>query len=227
MRTVLFWDFDGTLAMAPHIWSNTLHRLVLESEPECGVTIADIRRYTSKIFPWDTPYDNHTATVYDAWWQYMEAQFLAVYRGLGVTEAAAHKAAQRVRSCLIDPANYLLYPDALETLARCRERGYENYILSNNYPELPDVAYALGLSEYVTGFVVSAHIGYDKPRQEFFTYAKQLAGEADCYYMIGDNPVADVEGGRAAGMHTILVHREAPCTADFVCKDLEIIPRLL
>lgn len=54
MRTVLFWDFDGTLAEAPHIWSNTLYRLLLDTVPDCDVTLADIRRYTACIFPWDS-----------------------------------------------------------------------------------------------------------------------------------------------------------------------------
>ena len=227
MRTVLFWDFDGTLAEAPHIWSHTLHRVLLEVAPECGITIADIRRYTPKIFPWDTPYDDHTDAIYGDWWRHMEAQFFDVYQDLGISEAASRIAVGPVRPHLIDPANYRLYPDTVKTLSRCREMGCENYILSNNYPELPEVAHALGLADLVSGFAVSAHIGYDKPRQELFTYAKQLAGDADRYYMIGDNPVADIEGGKAAGMYTILVHRELSCKVDYFCKDLMMIPSIV
>ncbi len=104
-----FWDFDGTLAEAPHIWSNTLHRLLLEAAPDCGVTLAAIRQYTARIFPWDTPDDDHTKAVYDAWWRYMEAQFLMTYRALGVTEDQARAAVCGVRPCLLDTANYCLY----------------------------------------------------------------------------------------------------------------------
>lgn len=227
MRTVLFWDFDGTLAEAPHIWSNTLHRLLLETAPDCGVTLADIRQYTARIFTWDTPDDDHTKAVYDDWWRHMEAQFLMTYRELGIAEDAACAAVCGIRPCLIDPANYRLYPDAVITLARCQALGYDNYILSNNYPELPDVMRALGLSALVNGCAVSAHAGYDKPRPEFFAYAKQLAGEADVYYMIGDNPKVDVEGGRAAGMRTILVHNHIRGVADHVCETLASIPDIL
>lgn len=227
MRTVLFWDFDGTLAEAPHIWSNTLHRLLLEAAPDCGETIAGIRQYTARIFTWDSPDDDHTEAVDDAWWRYMEAQFLMTYRALGVAEDQARAAVCGVRPYLLDPANYRLYPDAIHTLARCRAMGYENYILSNNFPELPDLVRALGLADYINGCAVSAHAGYDKPRPEFFAYAKQLAGEADVYYMIGDNPIADVEGGCAAGMRTILVHKDVPNTADHVCATLAPIPDIL
>lgn len=227
MRKILFWDFDGTLAEAPHIWSNTMYRVLLEAAPDCGVTLAGIRQYTAHIFTWDTPGDDHTEAVYDAWWRYMEAQFFMTYRELGVTENAARTAVRGIRPCLLDPTNYRLYPDARDTLLHCRRLGYENYILSNNYPELPDVVRVLGLADLINGYAVSSHAGYDKPRPEFFAYAKRLAGDADLYYMIGDNPVADVEGGNAAGMHTILVHKAVPCAADHVCETLGGIPEVL
>ncbi len=227
MRTVLFWDFDGTLAEAPHIWSNTLHRLLLETAPGCGVTLADIRRYTARIFTWDRPDEDHRAAVNEGWWRYMEDMIRVAYRELGVSDAAARRAAHGVRSCILDPRNYRLYPDTVDTLTRCRAMGYENYVLSNNYPELPDVARALGIAALINDFAVSAHIGYDKPRPEIFAYAKRLAGEADSYVMIGDNPAADVEGGRRAGMRTILVHKEASCQADHICAELSQIPGIL
>ena len=45
--------------------------------------------------------------------------------------------------------------------------------------------------------------------------------------MIGDNPAADIDGGRTAGMRTILVHKDVPCRADRVCKTLAQIPEVL
>ncbi len=48
--------------------------------------------------------------------------------------------------------------------------------------------------------------GYEKPRKEIFEYAILNAGKPEIRYMIGDNPIADYEGGFKAGMIPILVH---------------------
>lgn len=48
----------------------------------------------------------------------------------------------------------------------------------------------------------------------------------DCY-MIGDNPVADIQGGSAVGMKTILVHYEGVYTSGYKCSNLSEILMLL
>ena len=48
--------------------------------------------------------------------------------------------------------------------------------------------------------------GYEKPRREIFKYALSQAGNPEVSYMIGDNPIADYQGGLDAGMIPILVH---------------------
>ncbi|MBR5135046.1 MAG: HAD hydrolase-like protein, partial [Clostridia bacterium] len=65
--------------------------------------------------------------------------------------------------------------------------------------------------------IISALEGYDKPRSELFSLAKQRFPAAR-YYMVGDNPIADIDGGNAADMTTILVHTEAYTNADY-CFD--------
>ena len=46
--------------------------------------------------------------------------------------------------------------------------------------------------------------------------------------MVGDNPVADIAGAKAAGLISILVHKEGPCPeADFIFPTLAgILPFL-
>ena len=41
--------------------------------------------------------------------------------------------------------------------------------------------------------------------------------------MIGDNPIADIQGAKAMGMETVLVHRPGPYEADHHCDTLEEI----
>ena len=38
--------------------------------------------------------------------------------------------------------------------------------------------------------------------------------------MVGDNPIADVKGGKAAGMKTVLVHKGYNAEADYSFDDL-------
>ena len=45
--------------------------------------------------------------------------------------------------------------------------------------------------------------------------------------MIGDNPVVDIGGGKAAGMAAILVHRQAECAADYICDELYVVLDIL
>ena len=85
----------------------------------------------------------------------------------------------------------------------------------------------LGLAEYFIDYIVSANIGYEKPRNEIFQYALKIADYPNNCFMIGDNPIADIQGGKSAGMKTILTHNDCESDADHKCKSLSEIPILL
>lgn len=85
----------------------------------------------------------------------------------------------------------------------------------------------LGLSFYLDGMTISALAGKEKPSPELFAIARKDAGFPQTAVMIGDNPKADIKGGQAADMKTILVHRECPNEADGVCTSLSQIPDML
>ena len=40
---------------------------------------------------------------------------------------------------ILDCHNYTLYSDSIKVLSSCLKMGYINYILSNNFPELPQI----------------------------------------------------------------------------------------
>ena len=44
--------------------------------------------------------------------------------------------------------SYRVYPDAAAVLAVCLYKGYKNYLLSNNYPELEEVLARLQLRQF-------------------------------------------------------------------------------
>lgn len=73
-----------------------------------------------------------------------------------------------------------------------------------------------GLMPYFAHVFVSETLGYRKPQKEFFDACLARLGDVrpeECV-MIGDSPTADIAGGRAAGMQTILFDRRGNAPAD-------------
>lgn len=82
-------------------------------------------------------------------------------------------------------------------------------MLSNHVPELDAIVAQLGLAPLLDAVVNSAVTGYEKPQPDAFAIARRAAGDPSEIWMVGDNPKADVEGARAAGIPAILVRSEA------------------
>ena len=129
------------------------------------------------------------------------------------------------KKCILSSDCYTLFDDAPIILEYCRNLGYRNYILSNNYPELPRAIEKLGLAEFFSDYIISGNIGFEKPRPEIFHYALGVAGNPEICYMVGDNPVADIQGAKNAGMQTVFIHPTVAQSqyADYTCKNLAVI----
>ena len=92
--------------------------------------------------------------------------------------------------------------DVKETIIELNKRGYLLGIIANTITEteIPDYLEEYGLTEYFTTVVLSSKVGIRKPNPEIYWEAARRMGvePAKCVY-VGDNPVRDVEGTRAAG----------------------------
>lgn len=225
---VLFWDFDGTLVYCHHLWSSSMWRAITDEPAGENITLEQVRPYMQKGYPWDLPeLDSSSLSTPELWWKFMENHFFQTARSLGMPTDAATRISRSVQKYILTPHFYHRYPDTIAVLEECRKLGWKNHLLSNNYPELPTMVEKLGLSPYLDGMTVSALVGREKPHPELFAMARKAAGSPKIAVMIGDNPKADVAGGRAAGMNTILVHRNLPSEADAVCSSLSEIPLVL
>ena len=227
MKKALFWDFDGTLVHnSGGAWAGLLHDTFAKFGYD--IDIEKVRQHVSrkaKGFSWHNPEISYTDATGQLWWDKLFGHLGVLYNECMVPKEGIHRMNSYFKSCILDYRNYTLYEDAVAVLRECTEMGYKNYIISNNYPDLPLVVEGLRLAEYISKTIVSANIGYEKPRLEIFQYAIEIAGFPDICYMIGDNPVADIQGGKAAGMKTILMYGDAD--ADYNCKTLSEIPFLL
>ena len=224
----LFWDFDGTLVYCHHLWSGSVYRVLWDYEEAADVSPEQFFPLRAHGYPWEEP--DEEAFRYqtsEGLWAYMHDRFERDFLTLGLMPEHAKEAAGKVRAHILNPRYYYLYEDTRKTLALCRQMGWENHLLSNNYPELPATMKALNLWDLFDTVTVSALDACSKPGPRIFETAREKAGHPAYCVMIGDNPQADIRGGKQAGMKTILVHKKADCGADAFCRTLSEIPAWL
>ncbi len=226
-KPVLFWDFHGTLTKPDNQWVDIALELCDTHFPEMNIPHSEIiKNLGGKCLPWWTFPDRDTRHLIenDGWWKSSEEQFVKMYMDSGLRKEQAEEIAPLIRPYVVDSANHRLHDDAISTLKELKNRGYKSYILSNNFPELPRIVTEMGLDEYFEGCIVSALVGYDKPRKEIFDHGRNLAGNPIHCVMIGDNPVDDIQGAKNRGFTTILVNDRHPDYSgdycDHICKTL-------
>lgn len=228
MFDVIFWDFDGTLAYSKSLWTNAVLTALQRCAPDADATFDQLRPLMRSGYPWDVPDPAYKPLTGPDWWDFMERRFVQVYRAAGLPEQVARQAAPTVRGEILRIEHYHLFDDTITALEQCRSAGRRNILLSNNYPELEAIMAQLGLLPYFESLVVSGVVGWDKPRPQIFEHALQLAGPGARCLMVGDNPVADVEGAKRCGIPAALVHRPAESQADFYADTLtELLGKIL
>lgn len=208
-NNVLFWDFHGTLTHPDSLWSKSLHRAALMAFPDCGLEIDTVRAcLDNEGFPWHQPErDYRHLTDPEDWWRYVNQLFLTTCRRCGFDQAQSEKIVPLVRPQLTDPAYFRLFDEAEQVLADLQQAGWRHVMLSNNFPELPELCRLLGIDGYFDQIIVSAQAGFEKPHPEIFRIALAAIDQPDLCFMVGDNPVADVAGAQAAGIPGILVNQ--------------------
>ena len=224
MKKVIFWDFDGTLVKSNQSFLNALTAAFSES----GLSIEEkaAMAFLRENCSWYHPERSYEKATGEAWWQELLKKLQKLSTEMGVPVDKIEKIGEAFRKNAVSYP-YVLLDGAEEALKESKALGFENYILSNNFPELTDRISELGLSQYFEEVILSTNVGYEKPREEIFSYARQLAGAPDQPIMVGDNPIADIRGARDAGFLTVYLGT-APCEdADYVCRELSEIPGLL
>ena len=106
--------------------------------------------------------------------------------------------------------------DAKETIIELHRRGYLLGIIANTITEteIPDWMESDGVKHYFKTVILSSKVGIRKPNPEIYWMAAREIGvePAKCAYL-GDNPVRDVEGTRAAGYGMMILFDEPATTA--------------
>ncbi len=105
---------------------------------------------------------------------------------------------------------WTVFPEVPGVLARLRRAGVPLWVVSNFDERLPVVLERLGLSRFFDGVVLSSQVGVAKPAMAIFEEVLARAGclPGACLH-VGDDPVADWQGARAAGLAAFELRRPA------------------
>jgi putative hydrolase of the HAD superfamily len=224
-RRGVIWDFDGTLAERPGLWSGCLLEVLDAEDPGHGLRREDIAAHMRTGFPWHTPDRTHLELCDpDTWWDEVIGLLTTVYLRVGYSRRPALRFAAQVRTRYVDGAvRWRVFPDAHDALRRLHREGCRQAILSNHAPELPLLVEQLGLSEYFRSIITSARTGFEKPHPSAYAAAAQSLSGVTQLWMVGDSPEADYHGPQRHGIRGVLVWRKEEPLPDNVTthvKDL-------
>lgn len=98
-------------------------------------------------------------------------------------------------------------------------------IITNGFTDLQQIRLErTGLHNHFDILVISEQVGVAKPHPQIFTHAKELMGnpEPASVLMVGDNPIADIGGGKQAGFYTCWLNRFNATLPAGITADLEV-----
>jgi len=131
---------------------------------------------------------------------------------------------------LIGPPSLSVFPDVDGVLRSLRQAGLKTAVVSNWMCGLGHFCVELGIGDLFDHVLASAELGRKKPEPAIFAEAcRRLGTEPGRTLHVGDTLLDDLEGARNAGLHALLVQRNADGngTAGPSIRSLDEIPGLL
>ena len=118
-----------------------------------------------------------------------------------------------------------LVPGAFEILEYLSAKDYQLHILSNGFQEVTQKKCELsGIKNYFKTITSADEINIRKPRPQVYEYALNKANaQKDSSMMIGDDWIADVEGGKAFGLEVVFLD---VFNDNFEAENVKVIKKL-
>ena len=103
---------------------------------------------------------------------------------------------------------FYVFPDVIPALDAMQAAGLRLAVVSNWGWAAPELLQTLELARHFEVLSISARVGYQKPHPAIFEHALELLaiGPREAVH-VGDDPAADVQGARRAGIEAILIDR--------------------
>jgi len=217
MVKALLFDLDGTLydrdGAVAELFAAQHRRFELEL---AGVPVA---RFVARLIELDDHGHADKRTSYGV-----------LVREHGLPDALADRLVQSHRD--LSPGVGELFPDARATLEELRRRGFRLGLITNGRVETQGAKLRrLGLEPFFDATLISEREGVRKPERRIFELAlSRLGVSADQAWFVGDHPMADVAGARAAGLTAVwryVPYWPEPATRAFTIFNLsELLGRL-
>jgi putative hydrolase of the HAD superfamily len=108
------------------------------------------------------------------------------------------------------PLKKEVFPYTFEILAYLQKKGYAMHIITNGFEKTQwSKLENSGMIPFFGEVITSEMSNSVKPQKEIFDHAMLRTGAApESSIMIGDNPEADIEGARTAGMDSVFVNHD-------------------
>jgi putative hydrolase of the HAD superfamily len=120
-----------------------------------------------------------------------------------------HVAGDVLTEALLESLRFHPLPGVPDALRELRGLGLRLVVVSNWDVSLHERLAETGLAPLLDGALASAEAGVAKPDPAIFERALALAGVAAAEAVhVGDSPVEDGEGARAAGIRAVLIGRD-------------------
>lgn len=151
-----------------------------------------------------------------AWWRAVVSRVLdECGAGAGMDRAAYF---EELWNEFVQPGVWELYEDTQEALAVLAKR-LRLGIVSNFDSRLRRILPQLGIAGYFEEMVLSSEVGADKPSPQIFAEAlRRFAVQPGEAMHVGDDPVADWQGARAAGLQVFELRRPANSLREMVAQ---------
>jgi putative hydrolase of the HAD superfamily len=128
---------------------------------------------------------------------------------LPASEVLAQAPVDAIVETLLGALRFRPYDDSAPAIGAARKRGLRVVVASNWDVGLGEVLARIGLAPLLDGVVTSASVGARKPAAAVFEAALRIAGVPPGEALhVGDSPVEDVAGARAAGLSAVLIARD-------------------
>lgn len=142
-----------------------------------------------------------------SWWQELVRQVFLEATGSFLDSSVFPPLFDALYKHYAKPEAWRVYDDVFPALTRLRE-NYELCVLSNFDRRLFSILEGHNLLRPFGSIIISSEVGASKPHPRMFAAALlSMGGDPNQSLHVGDDLRNDVEGGRAAGWQTFLVHR--------------------
>jgi HAD superfamily hydrolase (TIGR01509 family) len=149
----------------------------------------------------------------------------ALRAALAAERALDSVADDDLTAALLEALVFRVFPEVAAVLRSLRAAGLRLVVTSNWDASLVSTLETVGLRGLVDGVVCSAAVGAAKPDARVFARALEVAEvpRAEAAH-VGDAPVEDVAGARAAGLRAVLVRRGGSGATGGVSGDVPGVP---